>query len=195
MRCSTWVWCRLQPVQSPSKTSPALVLSLLANWRLPLLNTVLADKLRESSLLLNWTSFDVAFATTAEWTSAGRMVSSDAVLSPGSVAKATFSQRRSDGRSFATVVGVVPFIFDSAVPFCVSFSSPGGTVVVAFQHTLRFRINSGLGGRMKALGFSLDDPSAWAAPQRVPFQRSLATTRDACYIGGAWPEGGLVASR
>ena len=139
----------------------------LAKPLLPLLNTVLMDKLRESSLFLNWTSFDVAFATTAEWESAGRMVSSAAVISPGGEAKATFSQRRSDGRSFTTVIGVVPFIFDSAVPFGVSFSSPGGSVVVAFQHTLRFRISSGLGGRMKALGISSDDPRAWAAPQRV----------------------------
>ena len=93
---------------------------------LPLLNTVFADKLKLSSLLLNWTSFDVAFTTAAEWKSSGRMVSSAAVFSPGGEARAIFSQHRADGRAFTTVIGAVPFSFDTSVPFGITFSSPSG---------------------------------------------------------------------
>ena len=78
----------------------------------PLLNTVLAERLKALGVALNWASYLVARFALQQNGLQFRMVSSTVLLSPGASAAADFIQRRQDGRTFKTVVGAAPFLFD-----------------------------------------------------------------------------------
>ena len=69
---------------------------------LPLLNTVLTERLKLAGLVLNWTCLDVGFTSIGKTSFRGRAVSTAAIFSPGGAAHGSATLHRADGRDHST---------------------------------------------------------------------------------------------
>ena len=68
-------------------------------------------------------------------------------------------------------------------------------MILAAQHLRRFALDKKAWGKLKSMGFCVDDPRAWVAPTRRQLDLRGVLSKTLCYVGKGSREHTLPASK
>ena len=157
---------------------------------IPTLNTMVSDSLTNAGLHLMWTSLQLNLNTIAEWHRDWGNIGPSVI---GALGKFHGGEFQVEGHPEMDINGKL-VMFDGTVKHRSLAFKGTRFSFVAFRHPGIFTCDNKVKGRLKALGFVVEDPECLLAPVRTRFNPKKAWDPSYLYIGRGHEPSGLERS-
>ena len=156
---------------------------------LPSLNTLLSKVLKAANLQCMWSTLKICQDTSAEWHADADTIGPIIIWSIAG----SNSRLEIQGEGEHNTAGMLTLL-DGKREHRTTPEPPGKLAIVAFRPEAWFAASPKEKGRLKALGFQIEEAAAIVPPERIPFRPELAGKLGVEYIGRGSPQHSISPS-